>query len=118
MDNAFQTVRVSDPGVVDGAWHNVGFTFDETTGEFQAFLDGATVATETLDGVSLADTSSRDVWLGGAAWGDSLDGDVDNLAVYNEVAKETDEGLVLAMQDGSEIMLMGVTESDADWFIA
>ncbi|MQX36240.1 LamG-like jellyroll fold domain-containing protein [Roseospira navarrensis] len=90
MDGDRQTVTVSDPGLTDGGWHRLGFSVDTDTGAFQAYMDGALIASETLRGVSLAETSDYEIWFGGTAWGRSLDGAVDNLAIYNaHVDRET-----------------------------
>ena len=88
FNGARHKVEVDGLDIAAGEWHKVGFALDTKTGAFSAYLNGETIAQETLDGVAINDASYWSVYAGGTPWGRGLDGAIDNLVVYHDFVDE------------------------------
>jgi parallel beta-helix repeat protein len=86
---------VKDVDVEDGNWHTVGFSLNEKTGDVRCYLDGEVVQELTGSDVALTEDISR-LTAGGTAWGREINGEVDNLRLYDDVVAPVEESLDLA----------------------
>ena len=85
-DGGVIRLKAGDVGVTNGDWHQVGVVLDETTGRVTAYLDGEVIIDEIVDGLSFSGLNRWDATLGGTAWGArSLDGQIDNVAFFDEI---------------------------------
>ncbi len=81
--------------VTDGAWHFVGYTYDDTSNETKIYVDGVVENTYT-NGQHCTSSGDR-ISLGqeydGSSTGNYLDGLLTEVSVWNEVLDSTDIAL-------------------------
>ena len=68
-------------GLVDGNWHQVGFTFSGTTKT--SYIDGVSVGTQTTAGTLTSSFSDRTIGRFGSSTVYYLNGDISNAQIYN-----------------------------------
>jgi hypothetical protein len=69
-------------GLVDGNWHQVGFTFSGTTKT--SYIDGVSVGTQTTAGTLTSSFSDRTIGRFGSSTVYYLNGDISNAQIYNK----------------------------------
>jgi hypothetical protein len=73
----------SQPGLLDGSWHDVAITFDGTGGTLALYVDGV-----YSGGTAASGHTQPEEWWGltvGGEWGNGFTGELDRLQVYGEV---------------------------------
>lgn len=83
-NNSIKAV-VRDAGVDDGAWHQVGFSLDEETGNFKGYIDGRAVVELEETDAQITEQGAWDVFVGGTPWGRTFMGEIDNLTAYSQI---------------------------------
>jgi len=113
LDQWFEYVGVNRmPKVLNGEWHHLAFTYDETNSEVKAYIDGSLFSTlqATNNGtprgpLTFANTSG--FTIGGAGqtahdantWMGNFVGDIDNFRLYGTALSESDlQGLYSGKQ--------------------
>jgi Concanavalin A-like lectin/glucanases superfamily len=88
------------PNVLNGSWHHLAFTYDETTSTLLAYIDGALFHTDIVGGgLGKADFSNcTGFTIGGPGveaqdangWMGNLDGELDQFRLYDTVLSAAD----------------------------
>jgi hypothetical protein len=81
-------------GLVDGNWHQVGFTFSGTTKT--SYIDGVSVGTQTTAGALTSSFSNRTMGRFGNSTAYYLNGDISIAQIYNRAltAQEIQQNFV------------------------
>ncbi|MFT5109914.1 MAG: hypothetical protein ACI9UA_005566 [Pseudoalteromonas tetraodonis] len=92
-----------------GAWHHVAFT--NTTGGLQEiFLDGVNIASGNAPGTGAYTANVNEILLIGTSRnGGSLNGDIDDVRVYNEVLSGAAIGALAGIPEPSGTALIGLS---------
>jgi len=76
--------RYSGAPINDTSWHHYELTYDSRSGQATLYVDGAVLSTATGSGnVRYDPCDPREIDVGRDPWGDSFDGLIDELTVYD-----------------------------------
>lgn len=94
-EGEFISISVENSGVTDGNYHSLAFTFDSSSGEFAAFINGAEIGRETGIIGDLRDPSNnKDITVGGTSGGKGFEGDIKDFKLFDTVeTAETELGI-------------------------
>lgn len=83
---------VTDGSVIDGDWHHIAAVRDNSLGQIIVYIDGQLDKAVTVPAYTYGFASSSAVTVGYLDFGGGyyLDGDVDELAVYNRALESTE----------------------------
>jgi len=82
-DGSKEHMRVPDLGFDDLDWHNIALSVDELNDVLVVTVDGQTVIERTDLDLDVPDTD-HGTTLGGSKWGQSLNGEIDNVKIATE----------------------------------
>ncbi len=105
------TIDVED--LRDGEWHHIAGSFDESTGQLQAFVDGVLVGSRSGSG-DIVYSKGNDFHIGSMNGTRRFNGDIDELKVYDRALTETEvTGLLVSEIVYANVIRGAVFETDA-----
>jgi len=81
-DGEKHLITAKDAGIHDGDWHDIGFTFNSSTGEFSAQIDGNEVGRISDIQGNISSPGSV-ISIGGTPWGKNFDGNISELEIWS-----------------------------------
>jgi hypothetical protein len=96
------------PNVLDGSWHHLAFTYDETNSNLVSYIDGVLFKTNTIGTLGAADFSNfTDFTIGGPnqythdqnTWMGFFDGAIDQFRLYSTVLSPADIAALYANKE-------------------
>ncbi len=76
---------ITTENISNADWHHYALTYDGATAKF--FVDGSSVWSDSYSG-NVVESPTRDVYIGKDPWGNSFDGSIDDVMLYDRALTE------------------------------